>query len=45
MQANVSAQHFWAAAISKFVGEVIHPVPIDFHGERWALFIFESVKR
>jgi predicted acetyltransferase len=45
MQANVSAQHFWAAAISKFVGEVIQPVPIDFHGERWALFIFESVKR
>jgi predicted acetyltransferase len=42
MQANVSAQHFWARAISMFTGEVIHPVSIEKAGERWSLFSFES---
>jgi len=42
MQANVPAQGFWAGAISRFVGEVIHPVPIEKAGERWTLFSFES---
>jgi len=42
MQANVSAQQFWAGAISIFTGEAVQPVAIDKAGERWSLFSFES---
>jgi predicted acetyltransferase len=42
MQANVSAQRFWAGAISTFVGSVVHPVRIESGGECWNLFSFES---
>jgi hypothetical protein len=42
MQANVSAQHFWAGAISAFVGKAIQPVRIESGGEDWTLFSFES---
>ena len=42
MQANVSAQHFWAGAISIFMGEVIHAVQIEHADEYWSLFSFES---
>jgi predicted acetyltransferase len=42
MQANVSAQRFWAGAISTFVGMVIHPVRIENGGKCWNLFSFES---
>jgi predicted acetyltransferase len=42
MQANVSAELFWEQAISQFVGEAVHPVPVDKHGECWKLFSFES---
>lgn len=40
LQSNVSALHFWAAAISKFAGEVVHPVLFEKAGECWALFSF-----
>jgi predicted acetyltransferase len=42
MQANVSAQHFWAGAISTFTGEVIHPVHFEKAGVWWTVFSFES---
>jgi|SRR5580698_9051024 predicted acetyltransferase len=42
MQANVSAQQFWAGAIATFSGTLIHPVFIENGGERWNLFSFES---
>jgi|SRR5450631_1502251 predicted acetyltransferase len=42
MQANVSAEHFWAHAISEYVGEVVHPVRVEKNGECWNLFSFES---
>ena len=42
MRSNVSAQHFWARAISMFTGVAIYPVSIEKGGERWKLFSFES---
>jgi predicted acetyltransferase len=42
IEANISAQHFWARAIAAFVGEAIRPVLIDKRGEGWLLFSFES---
>ena len=42
MEANVAAQHFWAAAISQFAGEAIQPVHIEKGGTCWILFSFES---
>ena len=42
MQANVSAQHFWARAISRFTSEVVQPVGVEEAGECWTLFSFES---
>jgi len=42
MQANVSAQRFWAEAVSAFAGEAIQPVPIEYNGECWTLLSFES---
>jgi predicted acetyltransferase len=42
MQANVSAEHFWAEAIATFTGEEIHPVPFEKAGQSWILFSFES---
>src|ERR1700733_3848261 len=42
MQTNVSARHFWEAAISTFVGEEIRPAGIEYHGSQWTLFSFES---
>jgi hypothetical protein len=42
MEANVSAQRFWASAISTFAGEAIRPVQIEKAGQRWSLFSFES---
>jgi predicted acetyltransferase len=42
MQANASAQQFWAGAIATFAGMLIHPVLIENGGERWSLFSFES---
>jgi predicted acetyltransferase len=41
-QLNVSAQHFWASAISELTGDVVHPVPFDKEGESWVLFSFDS---
>jgi len=45
MHTNVSAQHFWASAISTFAGEEIRPVGIEYHGASWILFTFESKSR
>jgi len=42
MQANVSARHFWAKAISTFAGEAIQPVHIEKAGQCWTVFSFES---
>lgn len=42
MEANVSAQQFWAGAVATFVGTAIHPVRIENGGECWNLFSFES---
>jgi predicted acetyltransferase len=42
MQANASAEHFWAGAISTFTGEAVQPVVIEKAGERWSVFSFES---
>jgi predicted acetyltransferase len=42
MQANVSAELFWAHAISEYMGEVVHPVCVEKDGECWHLFSFES---
>ena len=42
MQANVSAERFWAAAIAIFTGEAIHPVRFEKDGACWAVFSFES---
>ncbi len=42
MQTNISAQHFWSAAISKFMGETVSPVHIENGGIGWSVFSFES---
>jgi predicted acetyltransferase len=42
MQLNVSALHFWAHAISEFVGEAIPPVSFEKEGEGWMLFSLDS---
>jgi predicted acetyltransferase len=42
MQENISAQHFWAEVIARFVGDVIRPVHIEREGDSWILFSFES---
>lgn len=42
MQANIPAQQFWAAAISRFAGEAIRPVHIEKGGAFWTFFSFES---
>jgi predicted acetyltransferase len=42
MQANVSAQRFWAEAISTFAGTAIQPVRIEKGSECWNLYSFES---
>jgi predicted acetyltransferase len=42
MQTNTSARHFWAEAISRFVGDVTRPVQIEKGGDWWTLFSFES---
>jgi predicted acetyltransferase len=41
MQANISAQHFWAGAIESFVGETILPVHFEKGGVSWSLFSFK----
>lgn len=41
MQTNISAQHFWAEAIAKFLGHAIRPVHIQKGGDCWILFSFE----
>ena len=42
MLANVSAEHFWAHAISEYVGELVQPVRVEKDGKSWHLFSFES---
>jgi predicted acetyltransferase len=42
LQSNVPAVHFWARAISTFMGEAVHPVRIEKGREGWKLFSFES---
>jgi predicted acetyltransferase len=42
MQANVSGQRFWAAAIAAFTGETIDAVSIEHNGVSWSKFRFES---
>ena len=42
MQSNVLAQHFWAHAVSMFMGEAVHPVPFEKGRKHWNLFSFES---
>jgi predicted acetyltransferase len=42
MPANVSALDFWAHAIARFMGEVIHPVCVEHGGKGWTIFSFES---
>jgi predicted acetyltransferase len=42
MEANISGQHFWEAAIAAFTGEVARPVCIEKNGRRWNVFSFES---
>jgi predicted acetyltransferase len=42
IEANISAQHFWAEAISRFAGEMIHPVRFEKAGNWWTVFSFES---
>jgi predicted acetyltransferase len=41
MQSNTAAQDFWSRAISKFVGEAIHPVRVEKGSKHWILFSFE----
>jgi hypothetical protein len=42
MQANRSAQNFWAGAIESLVGEAILPVHFEKGGVSWSLFSFNS---
>jgi predicted acetyltransferase len=42
MESNHSAHQFWERAISTFVGEAIHSLPIEKGGKRWRVFSFES---
>ncbi|MBV9769890.1 MAG: GNAT family N-acetyltransferase, partial [Bryobacterales bacterium] len=42
MDSNHSAHQFWSRAISAFVGEPVHPVPVQKDGECWHIFSFES---
>jgi predicted acetyltransferase len=42
MQSNISAQHFWARAISIFMGEAVQAVRVEHDGKCWKLFSFES---
>jgi predicted acetyltransferase len=42
MQSNTAAQDFWSRAISKFVGEAIHPVRVEKGSKDWILFSFEG---
>jgi len=42
MRSNVSAQDFWARAISAFTGEATHPVQLESRGTCWKVFVFES---
>jgi predicted acetyltransferase len=44
MQRNTLARRFWAAAISTFAGEAIHPRRIEKNGEPWDLFSFQSTQ-
>jgi len=40
MQANVSAQYFWARAIYAFTGMTIEPERVEIDGELWKVFSF-----
>ena len=42
MESNISAQHFWAQAISGFAERVIGPARVDHDGKCWLVFSFES---
>jgi len=42
MDANVAAQHFWAHAISNFIGLPAVPTRVERDGEIWQIFSFES---
>jgi len=44
MESNIPAYHFWARAISRFMGEEIHSVRVEKSGECWNLFSFESTR-
>ena len=44
MESNIPAYYFWARAISRFMGEEIHPVRVEKSGECWNLFSFESTR-
>jgi predicted acetyltransferase len=43
MQSNLSAQAFWAAAISAFVGETNLPTRFEKGGDSWSVFSFDSI--
>jgi predicted acetyltransferase len=45
MQSNDSAQHFWARAISTFIGEPVHSLPLERAGRQWHIFPFEVIIR
>jgi predicted acetyltransferase len=42
LQANVSAQYFWARAISGFTGKAAHPARVEHDGDWWKVFSFDS---
>jgi len=42
LEANRSAQPFWAQAIALFAGREIAPVPVKKNGEGWQVYSFES---
>jgi len=44
MRTNVPAQHFWAEAIARFVGDAIRPVHVEKGGDCWIVFRFELNK-
>jgi predicted acetyltransferase len=42
MESNAPAQHFWAQAVSTFMGEAVNPVHVERGGQCWRLFSFQS---
>jgi predicted acetyltransferase len=44
MQSNRSARQFWERAISMYLGEAIHAVPVENGGTFWDVFSFDSTR-